>query len=402
MGIGKTEKLIPFLSIKEHIPFTYTAHRSLWFLLEVIGIEIWRFKTRGRPDIQNNSLKSLYKKLRVKLFPFVFYAYLIYAVGASLALAILGGIHPEVIVTFVSINLLSLALWYYVYKKRARIRTLLITCHKMTSQTDARNIKRVVNIYLSLVILISFLSATLCALSLKKSPVQYRMYYSLLVPFKEENMLCIVTRNITLQLSFFTMYAVPSFVAMLCGLIYCKCNEALSVLHGCVQNLSKVPFQYEVSKLMKRHHLTLQLVCGVEKELSPLSFLLLCSLLLNMYKALATYIAVDNAILFSALIWDCVPAVTLMPLCLVGIIMSAARISSRISGIQASLQMNHNVLLNRDCLNLKTTELLRAMLKTEFPKMTSGGIMELKPGLIFSVFGTLFTYGLLIRSVKKE
>ncbi|GFQ74917.1 uncharacterized protein TNCT_654511 [Trichonephila clavata] len=401
MGIGKTEKLIPFLSIKEHIPFTYTAYRSLWFLLEVIGIEIWQFKTRERSDIENNSLKSLCKKLRVKLFPFVFYTYLIYSVMASLALAILGGIHPEVIVTFVSINLLSLALWYHVYKKRARIKTLFIKCHKMTSQTGARNTKRVVNIYLSLVILISFLSATVCALFLKKSPVQYRTYYSLFVPYKE-NILCIVTRNITLQLSFFSMYAVPSLVAILCGLIYSKCNEALSVLHGCVQNLSEVPFQYEVSKLMKRHNLTLHLVCGVEKELSPLSFLLLCSLLLNMYKALATYIAVDNAIIFSALIWDCVPAITLMPLCLVGVTMSASRISSSISDIQASLQMNHNVLLNKDRLNLKTTELLRAMLKTEFPKMTSGGIMELKPGLIFSVFGTLFTYGLLIRSVKKD
>ncbi|GFS31962.1 uncharacterized protein NPIL_348001 [Nephila pilipes] len=157
-----------------------------------------------------------------------------------------------------------------------------------------------------------------------------------------------------------------------------------------------------MSQLMRRHSLTLQLVRRVEEELSPLSFLLLCSLLSNMYKALATYIAMDNAIIFSTLIWDCLPSMTLMPLCLAGVTLSASRISSRVSGIQASLQMDHNVLLNRNCLNSKTTKLLRAMLKTEFPKMTSGGIMELKPGLIFSVFGTLFTYGLLIRSVKKD
>ncbi|GIX91760.1 uncharacterized protein CDAR_5031 [Caerostris darwini] len=161
-----------------------------------------------------------------------------------------------------------------------------------------------------------------------------------------------------------------------------------------------VPYPEEASKLLQKYNCVLQLMQVIEKELNSISFLLICSQLLNMYRALATYMVLEDPLVFTALKWDFLPAVIVTPLSLVAFILCASKISLNVLNTRNSLQFIYNQLLCKDFIHSKIVDIAKTMLDTEFPKITSCGIMELKPSLIFSVFGTLFTYGLLIRSMS--
>ncbi|GBN33145.1 hypothetical protein AVEN_57001-1 [Araneus ventricosus] len=323
----------------------------------------------------------------------------------SAAVAVIGGVHPEVIFTFYGVNLLTLALWRAIYRRKNSIRKLFIKCDKICSifQKQVNDISGVVNTCLIVSAVVTVLTASGCAIVLPISPPPYRMYYTFFLPLEEGTVSCLLTRHVATLLSFVTMYFIPNLVSVLGWAVYYMCSCISGMLSEELRDLHrKITHPDEISRLVHKHYLLLQLIQDVENELSSVSFLLLCSQMLNMYKALAIYIAVSNSIIFTALFWDCLPPVTLVPVSLVGIIWYASRISFHLSNIQASLQLSYNALLDKDYLPWKMKNLLLAMLETEFPKITSGGMLELKPVLIFSVFGSLFTYGLLIRSVNKE
>ncbi|GFR26393.1 uncharacterized protein TNCT_574521 [Trichonephila clavata] len=119
-----------------------------------------------------------------------------------------------------------------------------------------------------------------------------------------------------------------------------------------------------------------------------------------MYIALSTYFATDAKAFTASLQWQSVPAMTLVPMCLISVAMYASKISKEIETMQENLQDLYNSSVRDLDSNRKTLRIIRAMLNTKFPCLTAGSVFELKRGLILSVFGSLFTYGLLVINIK--
>ncbi|KAF8773138.1 hypothetical protein HNY73_015822 [Argiope bruennichi] len=367
-------------SEKKPVPVTCRPYRYLWLVLKITSIDIWKRKEKFRFRKENNNMKKCIKQIQ-RIFPFTMCSYLIYMVLGSAAVAIMGEVHPEVIFTYYGINLLTLALWLAIYKRKITIRNLLYKCDEISPifQKKKKDIANVVNAYLIISALITLLTASGSAIVLKHSPPPYRMYYTFFLPLEEGTISCLLTRTIATLLAFITMYFIPCLVSALCCVVYYMFSDVSGRLSYEFRDMHRKIFHPdEISKLMNIHYLLLQLLQNVENELSSVSFLLLCSQILNMYKALATYIALSNDIIFTALLWDCLPPVTLIPLSLVGVIWYASRISFHISNMQASLQLTYNTLLDKDYIPWKTKNFLRVMLVTEFPKITSGGHVGIK------------------------
>ncbi|GFV68635.1 uncharacterized protein TNCV_2274981 [Trichonephila clavipes] len=153
---------------------------------------------------------------------------------------------------------------------------------------------------------------------------------------------------------------------------------------------------------MKNHHQLYKLSRSLEQAFSTIVFLLLCSQTLSMYIALSSYFATDAKAFTATLKWQSVPAMTVVPVGLISVAMYASKISKEVETMQENLQdlYNSSVVDVEPC--RETLQIIRAMMNTKFPCLTAGSVFELKRGLILSVFGSLFTYGLLVINIKSD
>ncbi|GIY62958.1 hypothetical protein CEXT_688151 [Caerostris extrusa] len=76
--------------------------------------------------------------------------------------------------------------------------------------------------------------------------------------------------------------------------------------------------------------------------------------------------------------------------------MSASRISYQVFRVQTTLQVMYTKVGTAEP---KTLQIVKNMLDIKFPEMTAYGIVELKPALIVSSFGSVLKYGLLVTVV---
>ncbi|GFU40193.1 uncharacterized protein NPIL_166841 [Nephila pilipes] len=199
------------------------------------------------------------------------------------------------------------------------------------------------------------------------------------------------------------MFMFPTFVAILCCTVFYQVSEAYAAFSEAISNYRKwSPSLSESIKLMKNHHLLYRLSRNLEQVFSPIVFLLLCSQTLSMYLALSSYFASDTKAFTATLKWQSVPAMTVVPLSLIGVAMYASNISKEVENMQGNLQDLHNTLVGDLESCRKTLFIVRTMMNTKFPRLTAGSVFELKKGLILSVFGSLFTYGLLVINIKPD
>ncbi|GFY49723.1 uncharacterized protein TNIN_153441 [Trichonephila inaurata madagascariensis] len=229
----------------------------------------------------------------------------------------------------------------------------------------------------------------------------YKAYYSFRIDFEENGTNVFVVRTVFLVLSFAILFAFPSCISILCCAVFHQISEALSAFSEDISNCHKrISSLSESIKLMKNHHLFYRLIRNLEQVFSTIAFLLLCSQTLSMYIALSTYFATDAKAFTASLQWQSVPAMTVVPVCLISMAVYASKISKEIETMQGNLQDIYNSSVRDLESNRKSLQIVRAMLNTKFPCLTAGSVFELKLGLILSVFGSLFTYGLLVINIK--
>ncbi|GFV68634.1 uncharacterized protein TNCV_2274971 [Trichonephila clavipes] len=229
----------------------------------------------------------------------------------------------------------------------------------------------------------------------------YKTYYSFRIEFEENGINAFLVRIVFLILSFAILFAFPSGISILCCTVFYQISEAFSAFSEDISNYHKrISSSSESIKLMKNHHLLYSLIRNLEQVFSTIAFLLLCSQTLSMYIALSTYFATDAKAFTASLQWQSVPAMTVVPVCLISMTMYASKVSKEIETMQGNLQDIYNSSVRDSESYRKTLRIVRAMLKTKFPRLTAGSVFELKLGLILSVFGSLFTYGLLVINIK--
>ncbi|GFU10535.1 uncharacterized protein NPIL_102841 [Nephila pilipes] len=157
-----------------------------------------------------------------------------------------------------------------------------------------------------------------------------------------------------------------------------------------------------ICEKVNMHRLLYELAHATEKALSPISLLIFSSQCLFMYISLAYCIVFQFKDRYFAILWYVISSSVLPLFSVVGVILCASKISEEIVLIRTNLQLLYNTWVNESDADNKILLLMRTMITTKFPNMTAGNIMDLKLGLIFSLFGSLFTYGLLILSVTNS
>ncbi|GBN09872.1 hypothetical protein AVEN_31842-1 [Araneus ventricosus] len=310
----------------------------------------------------------------------------------------------ELISFFVS-NLLSLVLWHDVKRKRHLIKSLVLKHQgsEIHLETKKNHVSVIINICLTAIVLIQVVLTVLCVYLLFHSSVEYRKYFSLLMDIENGNVASIIITAMIIFMTYTVLLKLPALIAVLAGTLYYKCSELLANVSKSMEDMRCLVPQYrEIFKIFQNYNELFKMVNEVEETFSSTSFLVLCSQWINLYLVLVTYFKIEDRGFSTAVSWECFARLILGSLTVVGVVLCASRISSQVRRIQTSLQLIHNSLMKDEEKNRRVIEVVKSMIDMEFPQMTAYGFVELKPEFIFSAFGSVLTYGLLVLNLKKE
>ncbi|GFU31004.1 uncharacterized protein NPIL_244131 [Nephila pilipes] len=398
MLLSKKVNNIAFCMDSEQTSVSSNGYGFLWYFLKLTGIDVFGShegeKTKNQHDLT--------QKCCEKIFPFLLHLNQIYVLVTSLFLVIQEKAYAEIVASFTVVNLFSFVVWHIVYRSKNNVKSLIFEANRslLILHKERKSYSMFINLCLILSMLIPIASATTSAFFMDNAPGAHRRYYSLFVNFSGLNAFLI--RCIFAQLTYTFMLSFPCCISVMCASLYYQCSCVFVSFNAFLMDTHKgIAPLHKILKLMDVYQLLHDLAQKTEEILSPITFVLLCSQLLSMYTALANFVIFKNQDQFYAIVWHCLAAITIVPAVLIGIILCAGRISCQARLIHTNLQQIHNTLIRKSEDNWESVLLVRSMMMTEFPVMTAANIMDLKHGVILSVFGTLFTYGLLIININR-
>lgn len=299
--------------------------------------------------------------------------------------------------SFICIAIIWFALWYDIYNKKATIKFFVIQFHRirLLSGRKMRSLSSVINISLGSGICISFLSIAfhLWTLSDREDILTF------LITIENKSIERLV--KVTCSLVLIMLFLAPFIFTVMCCSLYYRCSDLLGdFCEDIAVAQCRELHHAELIELLQRQILLYRLTFAVERGLSFTALLLLCSQMLNMYVALASFVKLDGRTIAASTIWMCTPVLTVTPCSTIALTLSASRIQFKYKEIQIALHNLYHRLVSQKKVEWKSVIVVKGMLETSFPIMSASGIVELKPELILSVFGSLFTYGLLVVNIK--
>lgn len=368
----------------------FKGYRVLRIALNISGIVIFQ-----RP------LKSITGKISMYVLPFLFHMFSLYITCVNLYLIMRNKVQIEVLLSQTVTGIISIVLWHNVRQKRFCIRKLITSMHDISllQSKQKSNHESVINFLITLFTLITMSSAVSCTIFVSEPNFRYTDYYAFYVNVSDG--IDIFLRVIFCQLLFAMVYLQPAVIALLCSAVYYKCGDLIGYLCKDLEVfLKRTPHQRDIKKLMIVHKLLLRTSVDIENVLSSTSLLLLCSQVFCVYVGLFALIIIPKKNLFTPILMECISSLSLGPIALISVIISASKISTQSERMWGVLQLMHSNCLENANVEKETMVLLKAMLNAVFPTMTAYHLMELKPGLILSIFGSMLTYALLVLSIE--
>lgn len=374
-----------YFSIQSEISNEYGI---LSFILKIFGIEIFKGK-------KYTKMFSILKNV----VPFLMYITVVYVAYQCIIGRTISG---TALAFFISCAL-SLGIWHSIHRKRSSLCSLFIEFHKIEirQKRKSKNRSSAINFALTFTLLTTFISALMCVIFLDNAGVYMKDYYSF-NNISHEHWVRHFVRGIISQLTTVTQITLPAVATVLCCGIYYKCSDLFEPLIEDVKGYQLiVPCRYVVENLMHMHRDLYKLTHHVEVVIRRISFLILVSHMLSMYLGLSTYVLYNKSISTSKL-FDSVSLILLSPTLVVAHVLCGSRVASQITKMQYNLQIIHYNLAKEDHKDWRALEMLKIMLSTSYTIMSAGGFVEFRAGLILSAFGSLFSYGLLILSIRER
>ncbi|KAF8774612.1 hypothetical protein HNY73_017144 [Argiope bruennichi] len=259
---------------------------------------------------------------------------------------------------------------------------------------------RKINLAITSILLTVLLAAFFSALTLPRSSALIR-YYSFFTEFKDE-VIEFVTPFCTMQLVFAYQYTYPCIIAVTCGVLYYEFGDFLLQFH--FKNLDDPAALSDRNKILsiaKIHALLFEVAHEVRDATSVICFLLLCFQTTTLYCSLAMFLLMKKEDFTIPQIIESCLVVTLIPASIIGVVYGASRISHVCQKIEMSLLLTRDK-LSRQCVsNQDSIRFLDLMITKKLPRMTAFGLGELTPNFVLSMFGSLFTYSLLVLNLQK-
>ncbi|GBN09869.1 Techylectin-5A, partial [Araneus ventricosus] len=257
---------------------------------------------------------------------------------------------------------------------------------------NSKNINCVMNFLLALIIATFTLLATFYSVHVSESSREYRMYYSLFMILDDDSLAAHFGRSMIIFITFSMLFLMPTLIAMLLGALYYRAGDLFHGLYVNWEYLRNLGQDHkEISKLMQNYNLLYQLTHEVEMLLSPSAFLLLCWQWLNAFVVLVSFFKIENESFSCALYWENIVRLVQGFLINTGVVLCASKISSEVGRVKKRLQLILYSLMNDAENNHEDIQLVKSMMSVEFPSMTAYGILELKPSLVLTCFGSVLT-----------
>ncbi|GBM43997.1 hypothetical protein AVEN_187596-1 [Araneus ventricosus] len=196
-------------------------------------------------------------------------------------------------------------------------------------------------------------------------------------------------------------YGFPCMIGLMCGIVYYEFSEILSRFRARLETQSTFFNANKILCELKIHSELYKLSYAVQDAMSLTCFFLFCYHMSSMYCVLSVFVLTKTEDIITAQIIEFILIIALMPPTIIGIIWCASRINVQHQKIQKTIHLllDHHTNLHNHKAEIITY--LNRMKEKQFPVMSACGVLELTPKLLFGLFGSLFTYGLLFLNLKR-
>ncbi|GBM55566.1 hypothetical protein AVEN_74525-1 [Araneus ventricosus] len=360
----------------------------LTIILKIYGIDTCR-------------ISSLYKFLSK------FYVVFMHLIPAYLALAyILLHLYYSMPIQFalgcVAASVFPLAIHHSIRSKKHLLNNVLTNYYKINSlQNITRNTNKrlVANLLVAGTALITMLFATMIAMMMASNPL-IKPAFSLFINF-EDDVLGISVCFIVIQIMHIYQFAFPVFAGIMCGFFYYEFGEIFLRFRKELKCKGSSFYRDDILSSVKMYSSLYQLVHDLQNAVSLPCFFFLCTLLTDLFCTIASFVITWEKHVSAPHLCETVLIITLAIPSVVGTVLCGSRINTQYQKTQTAIVLLKDRLIKQAYYDETIVCYLNLMMDKEFPIMSACGIVQLTPNFMLGMFGSLFTYSLLILNLKK-
>ncbi|GBN32973.1 hypothetical protein AVEN_153849-1 [Araneus ventricosus] len=353
-------------------------------------------------DISIGDDSSVIYKILSKIHILLMHLSAIYLLAVAVPMHLHSSEASEVTFGFAVAGMFPLALHYAVKFKKHLVNHILKRFFRIEGMQGicikTRDI-RWMNFIVIIILLIPVFGAIVTVITLvDDNPLT--LYFSFFIDFKNKVIgtsiqFCII------QILFGYTYTYPCIIALMCGAIYYEISEFLYYFQKRLNNESLSLSKNRVLAIMETHTFFFEVAHELLTATSVICFFLLCTQTTIMYCSLAMFVLTHKGDLTPPQIVENCLVITLMPISIFGIVFCASRISRMCQNVQLTLLRLRDGLSRQFIHDKYVIHFLNLMIEKKFPVMSAFGLGELTPNFVLNMFGSLFTYSLLILNLKK-
>lgn len=344
-------------------------------------------------DFKTRSRKKLFKILQY-VYPLLLHVNLIYMITFW---KILLEFSLQMTFAVLLMCIIVTVAWYVAKVKIKKIRTFLFRLNVVQQYigvTRSRCIK--INLILAYVTIFPVFIAIISVYFLQFAQQNYQLLFSFNCTIQSKIIVYLV--NLFVLVTYFiSCYQFPAILTILTCAIYHRLSDLIFEFSCKVKRLGKQPLTTkDLIEVFHQFSRILDLADEVENILSPLTFLLLCILVLSEISALITVVMFGSRSLDTVYLMELSVNLSMPLLGTIALIISAYMIPKHFGDIKTNLSHILETIIYFNGTDVVAVDLVRHMIQTNSPVMTAWSVVQLTPGLILSMLGGSLTFGLLL------
>ncbi|GIY69716.1 uncharacterized protein CDAR_219991 [Caerostris darwini] len=303
----------------------------------------------------------------------------------------------KIAIAYVLVDILSIVLRHSVLHQKKKIYRLMIilNLHKPQLKSKGRRIySRVIHFIILIIIILPFLLAALFVyLSIEEDDmVEFYTFGHYIADETSRIFICYIGSYM-----YYVVYmAYPCFVTLsMCVLVF-RCSLYLQQFNSKLKNIQLKAFHVKRFDIIGDYNMMLETVRLLKDSLSSPLFISLISSFLLMYVTLYNILKEDIPTFYMVeLICNTISAALILAV----LSIFSYRFSHNFSEVSATAGMLLTNLNQSNLLHLcdkRTLFFIKRIEKQRTVHLSACGMLEIKRSFLFTAFGTLFTYGLLI------
>ncbi|GBM55560.1 hypothetical protein AVEN_74520-1 [Araneus ventricosus] len=326
----------------------------------------------------------------------------VYLVSSSILMYLYHSMPIEFVFGCVAASIFPLAIHHSIRAKKHLLNGVLVHYYKINLlQNNGMdgNKRLAVNLLVVGSTLTPILFATAIAIKLA-SDYGMKLSYSFFVDF-EEDFLGISVRFFVVQMVYMYQYAFPVIVGIMCGVFYYEFSEIFSRFRKDLKSKGSSMNREDILSCMRMYTSLFEVVHDLQNAISLPCFFFLCTQLTVMFCTIAMFVLTRAEHFSTPHLFETALIIIMAIPSVVGTVLCGSRINTQYQKTQTAIVFLKDRLIKQAYYDETIVCYLNLMIDKEFPIMSACGIVQLTPNFMLGMFGSLFTYSLLILNLKK-